>query len=60
MKVRELINALLDCNMDDNILLFLNEPHEDEYGKCSGYLFNIDSVDAKRAEILFTDWRHKK
>ena len=60
MKVRELINQLLDCKMDDDILLFSKEPHEDEHGRCSGYLFNIDSVDTKRAEIVFKDWRINK
>ena len=60
MKVRELINQLLDCKMDDVVLLYLKEPHKDEHGESSGYLFNIESVDTIRSELVFLDWRNKK
>ena len=62
MTVRELINGLLDCNMDAEVKLFLNEPFTDENGDCNGYLFNINKIHGKKTivnivELEFADWR---
>lgn len=56
MTVRELINKLLDRPMDDDVQLYYDKGHIDEYDEhCRGYLFDIDDV--KGSEIIFTDWR---
>ncbi len=62
MTVRELINGLLDCNMDAEVKLFLNEPFTDENGDCNGYLFNINNITCRHDYIYlgFTDWRKEK
>lgn len=58
MTVRELINKLLDCDIDEEIKLQLPEEHESEHdGLCSGYLFDIQRVDTHYNYIVFTDWR---
>lgn len=59
MTVRELINELLNCNMDKEVKLWLDEPHDDGFGgTTNGYLFGIDDVcNRSYAEIKFTDWR---
>lgn len=60
MTARELINALLDCPMDNEVSLYLEGDHTDEYGiECSGWMFDIDSVE-HNALIRFTDWRKEK
>jgi len=63
MKVRELINHLLDFDMDSEVVLFLNEPHIDEFdSKVLGYCFNINKFNkfAGNVELEFTDWRKEK
>lgn len=61
MKVKELITELLDMNMDADVNISVDEPHEESgYGYSSGYLFNIDAVrkySPKIVELRFTDWR---
>jgi hypothetical protein len=61
MKVKELITKLLDMNMDAEVNISIDEPHEESgYGYSSGYLFNIDYVrrySPKIVELVFTDWR---
>lgn len=56
MKVRELINALLDKDMDAEIRLQTKDPNRPEV---SGVVFVIDGLDMSRMSpmILFTDWR---
>lgn len=57
MTTRELINALLDSPMDEEVNLYIEKKHTDEYGiECSGWLFHIDSIEHK-VLIKFTDWR---
>lgn len=57
MTTRELINALLDSPMDEEVKLYIEQNHTDEYGiECSGWLFPIDSIEYK-VLIKFTDWR---
>lgn len=58
MIVKELINKLLECSMDDEVMLYYEKEHTDEHGICNGYCFNIDSVDGNF--IKFTDWRDIK
>ena len=65
MTVRELINELLDNDMNKEVCLYLNEPHTDNTGKVSGYIFKIDKVNSypsyqNGVELEFTDWRKKK
>ena len=56
MTVRELINELLDCNMDDEIKTYVQDPHEGEHGKSEGYLFDIIRVNkGGHPEIEFFD-----
>lgn len=60
MTAGELIKALIDCcSMDEDVELFIDEPHENEHGKCSGYGFDIDRVKRgyRTALIVFKDWR---
>lgn len=45
MTVKELINKLLDEPMDKEVLLSYRKEFIDERGnKCSGYVFDIDTV----------------
>ena len=61
MKVKELITKLLDMNMDAEVHISVDEPHEESgYGYSSGYLFKIDAVrkySPKIVELIFNDWR---
>lgn len=60
MTVKELITALLEMPMDNEVKLQIEKDHIDEYGeKCSGWLFCIDEIekDGYLACINFTDWR---
>ena len=58
MRVRELINKLLDEPMDREVMLSCKEEFIDGRGeKCCGYVFDIDTV--KNGQIIFTDWRDK-
>lgn len=61
MKVKELITKLLDMNMDAEVHISVDEPHEEDgFGYSSGYLFKIDAVrkySPKIVELLFNDWR---
>ena len=60
MTTRELITKLLDFPMDEEIELYYPKEHEDEYGKCNGYLFHIDRVSYVDGGIVFTDWRDRE
>ena len=59
MTARELINELLNCDMDKDVELFMDKPHEDEYGHTSGYVFDIQEVQrcSNGSYIAFKDWR---
>ena len=46
--------------MDEEIELYYPKEHEDEYGKCNGYLFHIDRVSYVDGGIVFTDWRDRE
>lgn len=60
MTARDLINELLDCKLDEEIGLYINEPHIDNYGhECVGYWFGIVKVDKDRNLIEFKDWRNE-
>lgn len=56
MTVRELINALLDKQMDAEVVLETFDPHREGV---SGVIFHIDKVGQSRHNptIHFTDWR---
>jgi hypothetical protein len=59
MTVRELINALLDCDMDQRAELYLLEHGTDNRGdEITGYVFDIESVE--KNSIVFKDWRKDK
>ena len=63
MKVRELIERLLDFPMDKDIQITIDEEHCDERGvKLSGYLFNIAKIDYGCGEVLirFDDYRKEQ
>ena len=60
MKVKELITALLDCNMNAEVSLFLDEPYDDpEVGEMTGFIFCIKEIESSRnnVEFVFKDWR---
>lgn len=59
MTVKELIIKLLEENMNTEVRLTIDDPHQDEHGDCSGYVFGIDSVSHEfgMCMIKFTDWR---
>ena len=62
MTVRELINNLLNYDMDKEVMIYLNEPHTDEYNTTiSGYEFHIKKINkfSDIIEIEFLDWRKK-
>lgn len=61
MTVKELIIKLLEEDMDTEVRLSIDEPHQDEHGDCEGYVFDIDSVSHEfgGCMIKFTDWRKK-
>ena len=52
---------LLEEDMDTEVRLSIDDPHQDEHGDCEGYIFDIDSVSHEFGEcmIKFTDWREK-
>lgn len=56
MTVRELINALLDKQLDAEVVLETYDPHRKGI---SGVIFHIDKVSLSRLDptIHFTDWR---
>lgn len=61
MKVKELINELLDCNMNAEIRLCDDVKFVDEYaGICVGSLYHIDEVKMNGASLceLHFDNRH--
>lgn len=62
MTVKELIYKLLEEDMNAEVQLSIDEPHQDEHGKVQGYVFDIDSVSHEfgGCMIKFTDWRKKK
>lgn len=62
MTVKGLIIKLLEENMDTEVRLTIDDPHQDEHGDCSGYVFDIDSVTHEfgMCMIKFTDWRESK
>lgn len=57
MTVRELIEKLLRCKMDDEVCLFTTDPIRPD---CRGVAFAIKRIDACYGivEIQFDDWRH--
>lgn len=61
MKVKELINQLLDMSMDADVLVSIDDPHKDDSGNLiAGYMFDIDRIrefNSNTVEITFTDWR---
>lgn len=60
MTVKELINALLNCPMDNEVDLFLREHGRNKQGEeVSGYIFKIDNINnhPKFTEFEFRDWR---
>lgn len=61
MTVKELIIKLLEEPMNSEVRLTIDDPHQDEHGDCSGYVFDIDSVSHEfgRCMIKFTDWRSR-
>ena len=56
MTVRELINAMLDKQMDAEVVLETFDPNRKDV---SGVIFHIDKVGQSRHNptIHFTDWR---
>lgn len=62
MTVKDLIIKLLEESMKTEVQLTIDDPHQDEHGDCSGYVFDIDSVSHEfgMCMIKFTDWREKK
>ena len=56
MTVRELINKLLDCRMDAQVMVFTKDPKRPD---CNGVIFEIDGLtdSSSIVDIQFTDWR---
>lgn len=56
MTVRKLINALLDKDMDAEVLLFTKDPKSPDV---KGVVFHIKEISGSKywPEILFEDWR---
>lgn len=61
MTVKELIYKLLEEDMNAEVQLSIDDPHNDVHGRCEGYVFDIDSVEHEYGGcmIKFTDWRKK-
>lgn len=60
MTVKELITALLEMPMNNEVKLHIEKEHVDGFGeKCSGWLFDIDKIEkgTYQTYINFTDWR---
>ena len=66
MTVKELISKLLEMPMNAEVSIYDPTPHEDKYGICNGYCFDIDDVEQDSGEyynvvnLRFTDWRNKE
>ena len=46
MKIRTLIQELVNYDMNCDIVIDVDKEHYDEYGKlCKGYLFDISSIE---------------
>lgn len=59
MIVKELISKLLETPMNAEVSIYDPTPHEDKYGICNGYCFDIDDIkqDSDVVKLRFTDWR---
>ena len=64
MKVKELRTRLLEEDMNSEIKIAVDEPHDDGFGgTVNGYLFDIDEVRYKSygvTELKFTDYRKEE
>ncbi len=60
MTVKELIKALIEMPMNNEVKLQIEKEHIDAYGQtCSGWVFGIDKIEkgTYQTYINFTDWR---
>lgn len=60
MTVKELITQLLDCDMDKEICIADDVEFENENGKCSGSVYDIESIEEKHNVYLNFDNRNHR
>ena len=60
--VRELIAELIKHDMDTDVCLSIDAPHQSEHGKVQGYVFDINSIEYEYGAVMikFKDYRSDK